>query len=115
MPTPSPIIVAIVSATIGIVDEGDEERDEREPAPRPNERGADRQAHRDDGAEREQQDDHRGEEADDLAVPPSAGRSVTVGELAAELDLHAGFAAPAAVASFSLSYVGRAELERGSS
>ena len=66
-------------------------QDQREAGPRgeADHRRADRQAHRDDGAERDQQDDHRGQQADQLGRT-RAGLRPERGVLAADLRLQVG-------------------------
>ena len=65
MPTPRPIIVASVGATvpISVTAATSEMIDRRSPRPNSEVRSA---AHRNDRAERDEQDDHREEEPDDV-------------------------------------------------
>jgi len=87
-----------------------QQRDHREPGDEPDDRGGYRDAHRDRGAEREQQHDDRGAQADDLA---QLGRGLgdLLAEVATEGDLQPGVRKPVVVARELLRLVGR-ELAR---
>ena len=89
MPTPSPIIAASWIAKFGGVEDVGAERDQAEPDAEREQRGDDRQPHRDHRAEGEEQDHDRRQQAD-------RERGVAffladfLDRLAAELDLQAG-------------------------
>ena len=68
MPTPSPIIVASIGRDRSDVGDRRDHVHDRDADPEAEERGEDRQPHRHDRAEREQQDHDRGEQPDEVGV-----------------------------------------------
>ena len=87
MPTPRPIIAANCGLNAGNVSEVRRETDQREADAKAEDGGAQRKPHGDDGAERDQQDQHRRQQADPLR--PERGALVLRDDPAAGLDREA--------------------------